>query len=103
MEQAITEIRDMIDIVKDLLIANPRLRDHDKELIVAVWKREVGEEVGMLDFFSMFMDGKRISLPETITRARRKVQQAHEELRGELWEKRQARAFYVQTNISKTC
>lgn len=64
------------DRVKELLVRNPKLRDSDKQLIWEIWFGE--REMIMVSKF----DFMKLESAESITRARRKVQEIHPELRA---------------------
>lgn len=64
------------DRVKELLVKNPKLRDSDKQLIWEIWFGE--REMIMVSKF----DFMKLESAESITRARRKVQEIHPELRA---------------------
>lgn len=69
-------MKSIYDLVYELLRDYPALRDSDKKLIWSVWIREgkvVGGKISMEDFL-------KASVEESITRARRKVQEEHPEL-----------------------
>lgn len=66
------------------LLDRPETRDNDRQLCIEVWKKELSQ-LGIEDFFDAFANAK-ISHPETIRRARQKLQQEHEALRGKRWE-----------------
>ncbi len=72
--------------VYPLLVAYPRTRDDDRLLIVKIWFQESKSDT-KADFFREFINGE-LSFPDTITRARRKIQETHRGLRGEKWERR---------------
>ena len=75
-------------IIKDLLIKKPHLRDDDNKLLANVWflaTKPLKEE--WLDFLALIADGK-LPTPSAITRCRRKMQEMHPVLRGEMWYKR---------------
>lgn len=71
-------------IVRELLETNPATRDNDYLLMVTIWK----QQANLLNFFSKFVSGQLVS-PESIRRARQRVQQVHAELRGTKYEIRQ--------------
>lgn len=67
----------LYDLVKKQLKENPEYRDSDKKLIWKVWSIELNS-VGMdMINYSNFM---KVSTPESITRARRMVQQDFKDL-----------------------
>ena len=78
------------EIVKELLINKPHLRDNDNMLICAYWWRELKRrkinpnEMNGLEFMQLFANNKLTNL-KTIERMRRKLQQEHPELRGKLY------------------
>lgn len=66
----------LYDLVRSLLERYPNLRDSDKYLIWAIWS-----ERGYCQNRNLsFQDYMRAPVPESITRARRKVQEDHPEL-----------------------
>jgi len=81
------------EIVKQLLIEKPYLRDDDNLLIAAYWWRELKKKnidpVNMngLEFMQMFSKNKLTNI-KTIERMRRKLQEQHSELRGANYVKR---------------
>jgi hypothetical protein len=48
-----------------------------------------------------WVDNDEIVMPDTVTRARRKIQQEYAHLRGETYSKRHAEEFEVRNNINK--
>jgi hypothetical protein len=79
------------DIVKTILERDHQARDDDKILLAEVWKEEVG--VFTLMSLSAYeaiqeMVGGRLSMPETIRRARQKLQELNPDLRGKRWDER---------------
>ena len=86
--------------VADILFRHPETQDNDRELIVRYWKGEISELQDIareklqsmpyftLDsFFAAFMTGGFTS-PESITRARRQVQEQIPIFRGEKYKAR---------------
>lgn len=76
------------DLVKQILEASELARNNDKFLMWMIWDKE-----GVLLGNTLTAEGfKRGTSPESITRARRKVQELHPELQaaGGVWERRQA-------------
>lgn len=71
----------LYDTVKEVLEQYPDTRDSDKKLMWLIWSRQLekstSESISHYDFLS-----KQVTTPESITRARRKVQQTHEHLRA---------------------
>ena len=81
-------------IVQRLLEEQPALRDNDNLLMSTIWK----EQSNILNFFQRFERGKLHS-PETIRRARQKLQEDFPHLRGELYEVRQKRQEKVKQEL----
>lgn len=64
------------------------LRDDDCRLIANMWNTEVDlTNLSAVEFLNLLSTNK-ISSPESIVRCRRRVQELHENLRGENWDKR---------------
>ena len=73
-------------IVKDVLTDYREARDNDQILIALVCQR-VDYEATKADFMTAMVSG-RLQNFETITRARRKVQEKYAELRGKTYAER---------------
>ena len=68
----------LYDTVKTILEDRPRARDSDKELIWTFWSY-----TGRLTFTGLSWENfEKAATPESITRARRKVQENHPHLRA---------------------
>jgi hypothetical protein len=78
---------------KPILEEFPESRDSDRKLIAAIWKREIDklpiEKKQRRSVLDLLSDGL-LENPETITRARRKLQEKVEALRGKSWASRHA-------------
>ncbi len=74
--------RKIFDLVKELLTEHPSLRDSDKKLLWAVWwkKRLVQAQKPLAISRILYMDYMNAPSSESITRARRKVQEMYPEL-----------------------
>jgi len=100
----ITKIKPMQILVTQMLTDYPITRDDDNLLVVKIWYRylkSIGidpESKSLMDFFRM-VAGNQIPSSDIITRARRKVQEEHEELRGKNWEKRHNESKSVMNYI----
>lgn len=68
----------LYDLVKKLLTENTTYRNSDKELIWRVWQIEGRVAFGVL----RLEDYLKATPPESITRARRKVQETHPSLQA---------------------
>lgn len=81
-------MKDYYDFVKSLLEKYPDTRDDDMKLYAtACWKLKIPDA----GFYSVTYHHKDYKLPnyESLTRARRKVQQNEEHLRGSRYKNRQ--------------
>ena len=102
------KIKTMYERVKELLIKdnnNPyKYRDNDNALVVRIWWDEViakgfaPEQLTITEFFILYRDEK-ITSADTITRARRKVQEENEHLRGNSYIDRQNKQEEVKDEI----
>ena len=77
------------DLITNLLLTQPELRDDDYKLIATIWEYEaVGSDImTAADFLNDFGKGKYTN-PESIRRCRAKLQEEMPELRGEKYLKR---------------
>lgn len=100
----IKQIQKIKDIVHDLLISKPHTRDCDKKLMANVWSKEIGgiktlTNISGYDFLKYFSEGK-LSSPESIRRARQKIQEENEDLRGATYFERQHLANLTRKEIN---
>ena len=99
----IEKIKNKKFVVKDILTRYPKARDNDSLLLAHVWVYQCGgkvyaEDITMWDFVMDFIE-KRFAEVEPITRCRRKLQEKHPELRGELWDERHKLSESVKEEI----
>ena len=85
--------------VKDLLVNQIDTRDNDNLLISQIWLDE-GVPVNSIDFLIKYSKGGFTSA-ESIRRARQKLQEDNENLRGEKYNERQRKGEEVRQTISK--
>ena len=99
----IKKIKNALETVETLLAVKPELRDNDSRLISNFWALEIGlNEVANMkaaEFLHYFSKGN-LTPAESITRARRKVQEENPSLRGATYRKRQQNAKDVQKGIN---
>ena len=73
------------DVIIDLLTNKEHLRDNDQALIANIWWRELvtqgKDKSTAFEMLKVFSEGK-LSNPESIRRARQKIQEEQPELRG---------------------
>ena len=91
-------------VVEDLLHQYAHYRDSDTRIIAHIWMRQLGglenmKSISLYDFFQLWIDNKNIVEPDTITRARRKVQEENVDLRGKTYKKRKEQSKDVKKNI----
>lgn len=98
------KIKDLHDIVKGLLHQDSRYRDNDSLLVNRIQKQEI-EEMGknistmnVLDFFKLKAEG-RITEDDSITRARRRVNEYYPETRGTSYKRRQQKQLGVIDDV----
>jgi hypothetical protein len=88
------KLKAIIQRVEQWLEEKPDLRDSDEKLVSNIWyddlrlKNIKTREGSYLHFLSLYGTGQLTSA-DSITRARRKVQEDNPHLRGENYEKRQ--------------
>ena len=99
----IQKIKNKEFIVKDILTKHPKARDNDSLLLAYVWVYQCGgkvyaKDISMWDFILDFTR-KNFAEVSGITRCRRKLQEEHPELRGELYDKRHQMKDSVKEEI----
>lgn len=88
--------------VKNLLTDREVLRDNDKLLVLQYWMNEIKNihksqiyDLSLFQFQEMMLTNKLTGW-NSITRARRNLQEKNPNLRGKLWDKRHANQINVQ-------
>jgi hypothetical protein len=82
------------EIIKQMMLDKPHLKDNDNKLIAAYWFKELqhknidSETITALDFLHKYANAE-LTNAETIRRMRAKLQEEHPELRGRAYEIRQ--------------
>lgn len=80
--------------VKNLLEKFPKYRDNDELLVVQIWYNELKAKginvktISAMDFLNYYKDNN-LTTADCISRARRKVTEEHENLRGKSYHPRQ--------------
>lgn len=99
------EIMKNASLTEQLLISNPQTRDDNPLLVVMQWAREMkikgNEPITLLQIYKAMKEGK-LTQPDTITRASRKLQEENVDLQGKEWQGRQQKAFKFKEEIKKT-
>lgn len=95
------KISNLTEQVKGVLEKDPRTRDNDRLLCSIMWYRSIGSTtrtMSAVDFLKMYVNGDLIN-HDTITRARRKVQEENISLRGENYNGRQSHQDDVKADL----
>jgi len=105
MSIALNKIKDMQNRVESLLKRFPAYRDCDTKLVAHIWMEQIGgiermKEINLHDWMKMWIDNPNIASPETISRARRKIQESNADLRGEHYKLRKDQEKDVRGGIS---
>jgi len=100
----IIKIKKLEVVVEKILIKFPDTRDNDKLLILKVWAaqnpRLRNKDFTFLDFATAYLNNDYAD-SESITRARRKLQENNDSLRGKKWYERHEEASLVRKEITK--
>jgi len=100
----IEEIKNIKELVTEILLANPHLRDNDYKLISTVWfhqlKTEQLDKMSGFDFLKIHSQGKLIC-SESIRRCRALLQKNNPELRGVNYKKRKDSGENFSKDINK--
>ena len=99
----IKEIKRIKPLVKELLQDFPLTRDNDNLLLLKVWAEQdntLRKEKLFSDFSVGMIAGKYMKF-ESISRARRKVQEENPELRGRYYKDRKELAEEIRLGINK--
>lgn len=98
----IHRLKSLQDEIHGLLKYKETYRDNDAKLICAFYFNRLGgsnlETMTAMDFLHLLAGGN-IPLPDNITRARRKLQEKHPELRGKNYQKRKNEADNMRNDI----
>lgn len=89
------------EIIQELLIKHPHLRNSDSKLLATVWFNTIKPlEESWMDFLAILANGDLVS-PESVRRCRQKLQEMHPSLRGELWYKRHKMQEQVKLELQE--
>lgn len=95
-------IKKVTGAVERLLSEEPVLRDNDSKLVANVWYALIGDakvkEMSAMDFLKAY-SSNLITPADTITRARRKIQEDNPDFRGEKWADRHILANKVRREV----
>ena len=100
----INKIRTAKEMVTHFMTIRPELRDDDNRLMANIWATELKgtgiHEMSAWDFLKLFSNGLLTS-PESIRRARQKVQEECPHLRGKSYKARHEKAHEVSLLINQ--
>jgi len=91
--------------VKQLLIDKPSNRDDDNKLVANIWNKELNalkmsaKIISAFELLQLLADGK-LTNSDSITRARRKIQEEYPELRGEHYRARQNKQEQIKKDLN---
>ena len=91
--------QNLTDSIEGLLISYPQLRDDDRRLVANVWYGEMNKD-GITDFLTAYAT-KQITMSDTITRIRRKLQEDRPDLRGAKWAERHKKETQVIQDLKR--
>ena len=105
MNYIIDDLNETGKEVYRLLMKYPHLKDSDRRLVATYHCYEVGGKENLSKMSAVeYLDAiiqSRLTNPDTITRARRKVQEEHPEARGEKYLKRKKNESEVREQINQ--
>ena len=90
--------------VKKLLYQYPKYRDNDELLVVQIWFNELKvkgidvKAISGMDLLNYYKDGN-LTTADIITRARRKVNEEHEQSRGKSYHPRQKKQTMYKDQV----
>lgn len=96
------EVRKIAPLVLEILKKDKPSRDSDVILQFLVWKAQGQKENGSFKKFKYSMYKGKFSIPETIRRARQKIQEKEEykHLRGKFYKERQKAEAKMRNQLS---
>jgi len=108
--KASQEIDNLKDLVYELLVINPKLRDSDRKLSARIWAIQLGglekiKKINAFEFLCIYAENNSLCSQESIGRARRLIQEKNVELRGDKYKERQDEQDdvikVIKTDLSK--
>lgn len=102
----IEKVKEIQGLVERLLEEYPTYRDSDKKLCSHIWMIEVGginnmRKMNAYDFLYHLSNSEELSSFESISRARRKIQENLPHLRGQTFKERKKREQKFRSEIKK--
>ena len=101
-----TKILNLQQKVEILLNKYPKLRDDDRTLVKVMWdielqKMNLNPKTTTVDMFLSLYENGQFSDADLIKRARRKLQENNENLRGKNWKPRHKEEVITRQTINK--
>lgn len=99
----INQLKTAKEYVIHFLRTKPHTRDDDQKLIANIWSEQVGgmktlTNISAFEFLKLFSENRLFS-PESIRRARQKIQEEFPELRGTTYVSRQEHSKEIRYQI----
>lgn len=97
----ITVTQNLKEVVHYYLAKYPKLRDSDEHLVAIIWHNQISKnkDLSVVQFLKLYADGC-LTNSDSITRMRRKLQEHHPELRGDLWIQRHEKQEEIVQNLN---
>jgi len=102
----VKKIMNLQQKVEILLTKYPKLRDDDRTLVKVMWDIEIKKmnldpKTSPIDMFLSLYENGQLSDADLIKRARRKLQENKEDLRGKNWKPRHKEEVITRLTINK--
>ena len=89
--------------IRVYLMSWPETRDSNEELMYIIWQHETDKFILNADGYDVnpliLLKNNKLTSWDSATRAKRKLQEEHPELRGQSYNKRKAKATKVSKNL----
>ena len=96
-----TQFKKVKPRVKAILSQYPRARDDDLYLLSKVWGDEIEKTLASPSDILFMMENKNLTTPESVTRARRQIQEKYLDYRGKTYKKRHGLSKHVAETINE--
>tara|TARA_Y100000593_G_C4036612_1_gene203100 strand:+ start:196 stop:495 length:300 start_codon:yes stop_codon:yes gene_type:complete len=95
------KILNVMQTVEIMLMQHKRLRDNDDMLMANIWYHHIGPSIKEMTAMKLleWVANKNVPSYESVSRARRKLQEKDPSLRGDKWEERHKRAAKIKKEI----
>lgn len=96
-----TQYKNIYSKVKHILTEDPKARDNDLYLLSKVWDIELAQKNADCTDVLPFMETNQLTTPESVRRARQKLQEKYLDFRGRTYNKRHRLEQFVRSDINK--